>query len=801
MSTQSNDLFAPTAVTPDDAPENQLRRLELRRFGKFQDRSFDLGPSLTIFHGKNEAGKTTLFDALSEALCRPKGSHRMGKAIRERYGDEYEVGLIDEHGEDLRAGKNGAVFSEDEFQNLYAVRAGENEIRLDAGGKWVERLKARLFSADVDPAVIAKNLGEIVSEDKRRSHQKGLIAAQKEYDDLSAQLDQKRSEYDGIVAREQNIERLNAALAENQQKITALQERLSTGEQELVREDRIRERAGWARRWKDLVDLQKAEQRARDLSRYRTDEHADLDRIEQSIADVRTQAGSVQAGLEHKNGDLERLRKDLSALEELSPALKARSETAALCLDRIQQNVHNRYSRQVVRWNKWMLGAATLLTAIGAGLGFTLSGEVAYIGIGVALVAASALVSFARSKELVTDDGPHRELLATLQDEWRSRFDEDLSATNSLDALREELVRRRHRYESEHLREMDRLAAEIRSLEENVRTLEQQRDDLGRRMTELEEQRNAWLREHDVRDRDEYLERCRAFAAARSSATELEQRVLRELNKLHASARDGEAPASGDPESLREECERRLRDFDREGVPESGRSDAEYRRLKNETEAARSDLAALQQENRSLAERRAGDAGELRGATARLSREIGELEQRLLYVEQDIAKKKLDRKAAGLALEIFETLQQDNHLMLEELARDLQGSVANILPERDVRFAEPSLNMQTFSMQDAGGTERPVAQLSRSTADSFLFAARAALARRSHDDGRPGILVFDEPFASFDDERDVRCLEFLRKFQNETGWQIILFTKDRRFFEEARTMFHDAVAHELEAAR
>lgn len=552
----------------------------------------------------------------------------------------------------------------------------------------------------------------------------------------------------------------------------------------------------WARRWKDLAALQKAEERARELGRYRTDERTDLDGIEQGAAKLRAEAQGVQAGLQHKNEALERLRVEMRRLEERSPALKAQSEAAALFLDRIQQNVHNRYSRQVVRWNKWMLAGAAVAAALGGVVGFTLPGDAAYVGLGVALVAASALLSFARSKELVSDDGPHRELLATLRDEWRARFEEDLTATHSLDALREELGRRRNRYEGEHLREIERVSGEIRGLEANVRELEQQREEFERRIAELDEQRNRWLQERDVRHRDEYIERCRAFEEARAAAKELEQRVRRDLDELHA-ADNADAPTVGDPESLRLECERRLRVFDEEGVPESGRNEPDYRRLKNETVRCAADLEALQQEQRRLAERRAGDAGELRGATSRLSREIGELEQRLLRLEQDIAQRERDREAARLALKIFEQLQQDNNLMLEELARDLQGSVANILPERAVRSSDASLDMQHFSMQDAGGAERPLAHLSRSTADSFLFAARAALARRSHDDERPGILIFDEPFASFDEERDVQCLKFLRKFQEETGWQIVLFTKDRRFFEETRAMFSDAVAHEL----
>ena len=45
-----------------------LSRLTLQKFGKFVDKAFDFS-DITVFRGDNETGKTTLFDAISVALC------------------------------------------------------------------------------------------------------------------------------------------------------------------------------------------------------------------------------------------------------------------------------------------------------------------------------------------------------------------------------------------------------------------------------------------------------------------------------------------------------------------------------------------------------------------------------------------------------------------------------------------------------------------------------------------------------------------------------------------------------------
>ena len=46
----------------------RIRTLVLQRYGGWSDRELELGAGLTIVSGPNEAGKTTLLDALSDLL-------------------------------------------------------------------------------------------------------------------------------------------------------------------------------------------------------------------------------------------------------------------------------------------------------------------------------------------------------------------------------------------------------------------------------------------------------------------------------------------------------------------------------------------------------------------------------------------------------------------------------------------------------------------------------------------------------------------------------------------------------------
>ena len=49
-----------------------IESVHLHGFGRLAGREFRFGPGLTVVHGPNEAGKSTLHAALSAALLRPR---------------------------------------------------------------------------------------------------------------------------------------------------------------------------------------------------------------------------------------------------------------------------------------------------------------------------------------------------------------------------------------------------------------------------------------------------------------------------------------------------------------------------------------------------------------------------------------------------------------------------------------------------------------------------------------------------------------------------------------------------------
>ena len=133
-----------------------ITRVLLTDFGRFKDTSFEFSP-VTVFAGGNESGKTTLFDALFEGICSPKGNTVQGKRLAARYGPNRESAVQFE-GPEIR-------IDPEDFLNLHAVGAGNTAVDFSGSGKWIEKLKASIFTGGVHPGRLAEHF-DALSRDR-----------------------------------------------------------------------------------------------------------------------------------------------------------------------------------------------------------------------------------------------------------------------------------------------------------------------------------------------------------------------------------------------------------------------------------------------------------------------------------------------------------------------------------------------------------------------------------------------------------------------------------------------------------
>lgn len=642
-----------------------LKKLRLENFGKFVNTEFDLGP-VTVFLGDNESGKTTVYDALFDILCEPRGNRKEGRELKERYGDGRKACLEPE----------SALVRIDpsEFRNLYAIRAADVTLEMGDSSRWIERVKAKLFSGGIDPQMIKKELERRASERGNLSHNIRLKQLKEDKEKAEGKLKALHDERHRILDGERLARMLKEEIGEKASRLEGLDEKLAEMNGQIALEEKIEQR----KRLGQILDfLSEGERLRRDPQAL------------SSIEEMRRRAGLAA-----------KMSKEIAGFQAEPPMLTRSA------------------------WN-WALIAAAVLVFAAGGAGAALVGPT---GAQIALVlcaglAAMVLAFLSRRTVIERDEGAYLQFLQRLAGEWEGATAERAECTT---------------------------LGDWHDFVDNQRIKYQQLvDDL--------EEWEAKLRQH--------------------------------LNEQQCS----------DEKKLQRECDRKLRSLDEEGIPEKGRSQAELgalRRCRKQTFADRSELDAGL---RDLEKKSSGKSGEVRGALRNLPEQIVQAESRVRQIDREIAENELERKAAALAAQIFAEITLDSDAGLEELGAEL-GILLEELTGTGRTVDIPSLSTNLARMTDAGGTERPIEQLSSGTRDCFLFAAKLTLARK----GASGkaLLVLDEPFILFDEPRREKALRVLKKFREETGWQMIILTKDRSLGDAIRRTFEarEIIEHALVAA-
>ena len=180
-----------------------IRSLTFHGFGKFGRETFELSP-VTVVFGPNEAGKTTFFDGLFQALCRPSEAKKAGKLLKERYGAARLATAVL---------ANDAPITDEEFLNLYAIRAGDLNLRLDQGTDWIEKLKARLFHGGLDPAALISEFQKRSSDSRSVAINKELEKAREAAARTRAELEKLRREREGHLAGAREVAAMEESLS------------------------------------------------------------------------------------------------------------------------------------------------------------------------------------------------------------------------------------------------------------------------------------------------------------------------------------------------------------------------------------------------------------------------------------------------------------------------------------------------------------------------------------------------------------------------------------------------------------
>ena len=230
--------------------------------------------------------------------------------------------------------------------------------------------------------------------------------------------------------------------------------------------------------------------------------------------------------------------------------------------------------------------------------------------------------------------------------------------------------------------------------------------------------------------------------------------------------------------------------------------------LPADEEALRARAAALRERLDELDERVGRDREKVAALSAGAG-EMAELTTRIAAAGRRAAALELDRRAAGIAASLFARIADESTAALDELSADIgarYAAVSGTAVSGSASSHSSPVSLAALEEEplvvDASGVARPADQLSNGTRDAYRLAARLALAERAHlvrGEGGPGLLILDEPFQAMDATRMGRALRLIARFQERTGWQLVVMTADERVALAVSSLFAGAQVHRLAA--
>lgn len=747
-----------------------IRKLTLARYGKFRDQSFELG-EVTIFRGPNESGKTTIFDALSEKLCRPpRGNAPTAKQLRGRYGDDREASLE-------RADGKPDLIPMDEFLGLYAIRSGAISFDASSDADWVGKVKANLFAGGVNPADFVRALEELASVTGTLKHNKDIKKIESQLGQTKAKLAQLRSQRESILGQEKELADTSARIAEKSQEIARTQKAFAELKARLEEQEHILLRRRLEDIQSSLSEHERLVQQIEGSKEFEHDQVAQLDSVAQRLSDLKEKAAGLQSEEKQVREQLAQVRARKRDAQQRAEVAQRTVALASRLAEQVGAAIQRTASKTVVRVRWGLVGAASVAMLLGALLAVLLPGIVPKVaGGGVALAALAVLGLFSRSVVVMPDTEGREAEKQRLMDEWANAgAPGGRPAVQTLEGLQEFFLGRKTEA-AQAMLEPERLEAEAgpieARLEQTMRSLAMAGEDLAR----AEREKHEWLLAHGAQDRDDYVRKVAAHQQSR-------ERLRQNQGKLQDHCRELQLESV---ERLREEVHRKLAKLDEMGVPRRGLAENELQRLRLEIRNTERALDAAKNQLAEMQAREGKKRGLMLGSLGQLPEQIAAAERHQAALVRELDDKLLDRRAAGLAKELVATIGQDVDQVFDEMAAVIRQEFATSLGlGREVKVAK--LDEAGISATDAEGALRPLTHLSQGTRDCFVLAARLALARKTGWDG--GVLVLDEPFHTLDSARRASAVQMLKRYREQSRSQIVVFTKDEGLAEEIKSAF------------
>lgn len=716
--------------------------LTLTNFGKFKNKSFEISNRLTIFYGKNESGKTTIFDALMISFSENKKTSSFLKQIKARYGENIECKTNPEIDGKIKLHPQA-------YGNLYAIRQSEILFDMTDSKKdskdWEEAIKIKLFSSDID---IGKLISEIKSEHASKAqnsiYHKTCFLNEKKYN-IEKELEKLYMKVKTESAKKEEMKLLEEESSvikdEIEKKVNILNDikRILEVKKKSINKKNKIETLSNINRFNKIRDFLKQN------SKFEKDYSKDINSLSEKI-------NEYEKRLPYLEGKIETIKKSNEEKKNIDyQSIKIRIENSIKKLDAIKEK-----SNKTIK-----IVFMALVIALSIGLNFYFKNPIWFLAIIPAL-------PFIFIKE---NNGESSNILKETMDNLPEIKTEAYNISSLKDALIKELAKIELNMSKNEEEELEQSQIEYKELRKNI-----------------EENKNELLKLFDflnVTSKENYNDIKKDYDAVYAEAQSLYKSLIQESNKMSLKNID----------MLEAEIIRELKTLDGEGIIPDDTNEIENKRKEKEYEDTLEDINYLKEQISERKEKISYIKGELDG-NINIHKKIIELESDFSKIREEILNVQKRKKALIILEEMFDKLNKKNDDVFESLANDAKTLYNHITKNafEDNAFIMGGFDKNKISVLDKQNEKRDIEMLSSATKDAVYISMRLAILRRVHEEGR--IILLDDPFITFDENRVYEALTFIKEFSLEYNIPVVIFTKDK-FIKNFVKDFDDMIIHEL----
>lgn len=716
--------------------------LNLNKFGKFRNKSFEISDNLTLFYGENESGKTTIFDSLMLLFSENKKTSSFAKQIKLRYGDDIDINTEPEIDESIKLHPQS-------YNNLYSIRQSEIIFEMSDSKKdskdWESEIKKKLFASDID---VGKIISEVKAEYAGKS-QSAIPAQLKNTkyrnEEIEEELNDLYSKANTEVNKKDKLKELDELLKESN---NILKEKID----EYNRLTSIREEKNKAKEKNHLLNINtmihefnKKDQFIKDNINLR-DDHS------KTINALSTKIDESENRISFLKGKIESLQKSSEERNKTDyQSMMLRIDKAIKKIDELKEK-NNKIPKIV------FLAGVILVSAL---LSLYFKNPYWFL-----IILPS--IPFLLIKEGKNDK--------SINDILDSLPEIDINSDNlELSTLKDILLRELAKIELILEKNDDA------ELENYKKELEEAANNLENHHKEL----NNFFNKLNVKNKENYYEIKSNFDNVYKSTEELFKKLMIEAKKFGLK----------DIDTLNANCNRILKELDEKGINPDDYNEMEMKALENKLRELEREINSIKENMNKVISNASYIQGELNSSDD-VHKKIVNLESEFAENNEEIKNLNKRKKALELLENMLSKINKKNDDIFNSLSNEAELLYNHITGKNlsDDVISMSGFDKNKIMVKDKQNEMRNVELLSSATKDAVYIAMRLSILSKIHETGR--LILLDDPFITFDNKRTKEALSFIREYSKKYNIPIAIFTKDV-FIRDIMKNYQEAIIHEL----